>query len=248
MADMRKRLDQSLVERGLVSTRARAQEAIRAGHVRIGGRAITKASALVSNEDEVALDAAAHAYVSRAALKLAHGLDRFGISPKDKRCLDIGASTGGFTQVLLERNAAHITAIDVGHGQLVPEIANDPRVTSIEGLNAKDLTDAHLAAPVDLIVCDVSFISLMKALPTALSLAPPGAELVALIKPQFEAGKGNISKGGIVRDPALHEKICADISAWLSAQPGWKVIGIVESPIEGGDGNREFLIGARRDG
>ena len=155
---------------------------------------------------------AASPYVSRAALKLIHGLDHFGIAITGRNCLDIGASTGGFTQVLLERGAAHVTAIDVGHGQFAPELAADPRVTSIEGLNARDLQAAHLSGPIDLIVCDVSFISLKLTLPPALALAPPGAQLVALIKPQFEAGREAVGKGGIVSDPAIHDRVCREVA------------------------------------
>lgn len=243
----RRRLDQLLVERGLAPSRARAQGAIRAGHVRVGGHVATKPAVLVGAEEEIVLDALEHPYVSRAALKLVHALDRFGIAVEGCECLDVGASTGGFTQVLLERGARHVTAMDVGHGQLAPMLARDARVTALEGLNARDVTAAHVPHPPGLIVCDVSFISLRKALPAVLALAAPGARLVALIKPQFEAGRENVGKGGIVRDGALHEKICRDIADWLSALAGWHVHGVAESPIEGGDGNKEFLIAARHE-
>lgn len=247
MTDSKRRLDLALVERGLAPTRARAQGAIKAGHVRVGGRIVTKPADNVGDEDKIELTALEHPYVSRAALKLRHALDHFGLDPKDRSCLDLGASAGGFTQVLLERGAAFVVAIDVGHGQLSAEIASDPRVRAIEGLNAKDVTRGLVPERIDFIVADLSFISLAKALPPALALAGPGAVLVALIKPQFEAGPENIGKGGIVRDPALHERICAEIGRWLSDEMNWQVAGVVESPIQGGDGNREFLIAARHD-
>jgi 23S rRNA (cytidine1920-2'-O)/16S rRNA (cytidine1409-2'-O)-methyltransferase len=185
---------------------------------------------------EVADEAAR--FVSRSALKLVHALNHFKLLPEGNHCLDVGASTGGFTQVLLERGAAHVTAIDVGHGQLDSEIAGDPRVTSLEGINARD----H-AEPADFIVCDVSFISLKVALPTILEAAPSGAQLVALIKPQFEAGRDRLPRDGIVKDQGLHQVICDDISRFVESA-GWKSLGIIASPIDGGDGNREFLIGA----
>ncbi|HEY4343128.1 MAG TPA: TlyA family RNA methyltransferase [Parvibaculum sp.] len=246
MSAPRKRLDQLLVERGLIATRARAQAAIHAGLVSVSGRAITKPAQLVGEDDEIAVDTSEGNYVSRAALKLIHGLDHFGIDPRDLECLDIGASTGGFTQVLLERGAKHVTAIDVGHGQLAPEIANNPRVTMIEGLNAKDLSIGHLRERPELITCDVSFIGLQKATRKALDLSQETACFCALIKPQFEVGPENVGKGGIVRDAGLHAKVCDNIAAWLDALPHWHVLGLTESPIKGGDGNKEFLIAARR--
>ena len=188
----------------------------------------------------------ARAYVSRAALKLIHALDHFALSPKDRDCLDIGASTGGFTQVLLERGARHVTAIDVGHGQLAESLRDDPRVTLIEGLNARDLTPAHLAEPPQFIVADVSFISLKLALPPALDLAEPGAKLVALIKPQFEAGKEALGKCWHRAGSRHYVKRCATISPLGSNHQGWRVIGMTPSPIAGGDGNREFLIAAEK--
>jgi len=247
MAESRRRLDLTLVERGLVSTRARAQGAIRAGHVRVRGRVVTKPADVVSESDEIELLALEHPYVSRGALKLAHALDLFALDPAGQVCLDLGASTGGFTEVLLERGADAVVAVDVGHGQLAKHIAGDARVRSVEGLNAKDIARELLPESISFIVADLSFIGLRKALPPALSLAEPGAVLIALIKPQFEAGPENVGKGGIVRDPALHERICEDISAWLADEMGWRVLGLTESPIEGGDGNTEFLIAARHD-
>lgn len=247
MSSEKRRLDLVLVERGLAPTRARAQGAIRAGHVRVGGRPAAKPADLVDAADEIELTAPEHPYVSRGALKLRHALDRFGLDPAGRTCLDLGASTGGFTQVLLQLGAASVVAVDVGHGQLAPEIASDARVRAIEGMNVKDLTRAIVPERIEFIVADLSFIGLAKALPAALALAEPGAPLVALIKPQFEVGPENVGKGGIVRDAALHEKVCDGISRWLENEMNWRVLGIVPSPIEGGDGNREFLLAACHD-
>jgi len=248
MSESKQRLDQALVERGMASTRARAQAAIKAGHVRIAGRISLRPADMVGSADELSLAEAEMAYVSRAAFKLKHALDHFKIDPEGLVCLDIGASTGGFTQVLLERNASRVYAVDVGHGQLALEIESAPCVVSLERLNIKDITSEHVPEPVDLIVCDVSFISLAKALPAALSLCPPGAMLIALIKPQFEVGRAHIGKGGIVREEAQQQRVCDDVAAWLNTQAGWTVLGITESPITGSDGNREFLIAARKNG
>jgi 23S rRNA (cytidine1920-2'-O)/16S rRNA (cytidine1409-2'-O)-methyltransferase len=184
--------------------------------------------------------------VSRGGLKLAHALDRFAIDPLGLVALDLGASTGGFTDVLLRRGAARVVAVDVGHGQLHESLRQDERVTVFEKLNARDLTMEHVAVMPDLIVADMSFISLKVALPAALDLAAPGARLVALIKPQFEVGRERVGKGGVVRDPALHDEVCREIAAWLGAR-GWRVLGVTPSPVAGQDGNREFLIGAVRD-
>ena len=236
----RQRLDEALVARGLYPTRSRARDAVLRGTVKVDGLPASKPSQTVGANNVLTIEDEAQAYVSRAALKLKHGLSEFGIAARGKNCLDIGASTGGFTQVLLEECAAHVTAIDVGHGQMQVE---DPRVTLIEGLNARDLSTEHLDRPIQIIVCDVSFISLKLALPPALDLAEEGALLVALIKPQFEAGREAIGKGGLVTDPEVHERVCAEITAFLRAQ-GWRVLGIVPSPVEGGDGNREFLVAA----
>ena len=247
MQNGKTRLDLALVERGFVATRARAQAAIKAGQVRLRGQVASKPSDMVSDGDEIEFDPPEQVYVSRGALKLLHALDFFGLDPSGKTCLDLGASTGGFTQVLLERGAAFVVAVDVGHGQLAKEIESDARVRSLEGLNARDLTRGDIPEPVSFLVADLSFIGLLKALPPALALAEKRAVLVALIKPQFEAGPENVGKGGIVRDPALHERICGDISRWLSDDMGWRVLGLTQSPIEGGDGNREYLIAAEKN-
>jgi len=239
----RQRLDEALVARGLYPSRARARDAVLRGVVQVDGKTAARPSQPVAVENALSTSDAAKSYVSRAALKLKHTLAFFGIEAKGRHCLDIGASTGGFTQVLLEEGAAHVTAIDVGHAQMK---LDDPRLTLIEGLNARDLLASHLAERPDLIVCDVSFISLKLALPPALALAAPGAELVALIKPQFEAGREALGKGGIVSDPAAHQRVCHDITDFLAAL-GWQVLGVTESPIAGGDGNQEFLVAARRE-
>jgi 23S rRNA (cytidine1920-2'-O)/16S rRNA (cytidine1409-2'-O)-methyltransferase len=239
------RLDQLLVERGLATTRARAQALVLAGRVFRGQERLDKAGQQVAAETELSVREV-DSYVSRGAHKLVAGLDAFAIVPSGLVCLDVGASTGGFTDVLLRRDAARVYAVDVGYGQLDARLRTDPRVTVLERTNARHLTAAQVPEPIDLVVCDASFISLRTVLPAALTLTAPDAALVALIKPQFEVGKGRVGKGGVVRDPALHGEVCADISAWLSSLPGWQVLGVEPSPLLGPAGNREFLIGARR--
>jgi 23S rRNA (cytidine1920-2'-O)/16S rRNA (cytidine1409-2'-O)-methyltransferase len=241
----RLRVDQLMVERGLAESRARAQALILAGRVFSGERRLDKPGQAVAGDVELCVRTPGPAYVSRGGTKLAHGLDYFGIDPAGSVALDVGASTGGFTDVLLRRNAARVYAVDVGHGQLDWRLRNDPRVAVHERTNARHLTREHVPEPVGLVVCDVSFISLELALPAALALAGRDARLVALIKPQFEVGKGQVGKGGVVRDPALHETVCARIARWLS-EHDWEVLGITASPITGPKGNREFLIAARR--
>lgn len=244
---MKIRLDELMVRRGLAPSRARARDAILRGHVSVDGQPARKAGAPVDEAAAVSAGDPGLRYVSRGALKLIAAFDRFGIDPAGCRCLDIGASTGGFTQVLLERGAEHVFAVDVGHGQLDATVADDDRVSNLEGVNARDLTPATVGAPVDLIVADVSFVSLRLALETALDLARPGASLAALIKPQFEVGRKALGKGGIVRDPALAQAAAEGIAGWIAGR-GWPVTGLIRSPITGGDGNTEFLIGARRGG
>jgi 23S rRNA (cytidine1920-2'-O)/16S rRNA (cytidine1409-2'-O)-methyltransferase len=246
-ASQRQRLDEALVARGLFSSRSRARDAIERGTVVVDGAVVRKAGQGVGPDAAIVVNDPVQAYVSRAALKLIAGLDHFGLDPKGCEALDIGASTGGFTQVLLERDAAHVFAIDVGHGQLHSAISADPRVTAIEGLNARDLTAEHLSGRLpDFIVCDVSFISLKLALPPALALAKAGTKAVFLVKPQFEAGREAIGKGGLVKNAQDADRIAEQLRAWLDAVPGWRAIGLCPSPIEGGDGNREFLLAGEK--
>ncbi len=243
----RTRLDLALVDRGLLPTRARARDAIARGTVTVDGRIETRASAGVEPSAKLAVDDPAAAWVARSALKLAGALDAFALSPEGALCLDVGASTGGFTQVLLARGAANVTAIDVGHGQLAPVLAADPRVTSIEGLNARDLAPEHLAAPPNFVVADVSFISLTLALPPALALAAPGARGVFLVKPQFEVGRAHVGKGGLVRDEAVALAGVDRIEAFLG-EHGWRTLGRVASSLPGGDGNQEYVVAAEKIG
>lgn len=241
----RRRLDEEIAARGLLPSRARARDAVLRGTVSVNGVVASKPSQSVDVDASIIVADEAQHYVSRAALKLLHGLDHFSVPAHDRVCLDIGASTGGFIQALLERGAKHVTAIDVGHGQLAPLLAKDNRVALVEGLNVRDITRDQYPRDCKLITCDVSFISLKLALPSVLALALPGTDLIALIKPQFEAGKEKVGKGGIVTDSDLHKSICEDIQQFLETS-GWEVVGVEPSPIEGGDGNREFLIAARK--
>jgi 23S rRNA (cytidine1920-2'-O)/16S rRNA (cytidine1409-2'-O)-methyltransferase len=243
----KQRLDTLLVARGLAESRAKAQALAIAGLVYSGERRLDKPGQMLAEDTPLECRGRDHPYVSRGGIKLAHALDRFAIDPAGAVALDIGASTGGFTDVLLRRGAAKIFAVDVGHGQLDWRLRQDPRVVVLERCNARYLTHGEIADAPDLIVCDASFIGLETVLPASLGLAAPGAALVALIKPQFEVGKGRVGKGGVVRDPALHDEVCARIAAWLAAQPGWAVLDVTESPIRGPEGNVEFLIAARRE-
>jgi len=241
------RLDQALVDRRLCASRSRARDAVLRGAVSVNGAVVAKPAAPVCEADAIALADAAAAYVSRAALKLAHALDMTGYSPAGLAALDIGASTGGFTQVLLEHGATRVFAMDVGHGQLDPAIAADPRVSSLEGLNARDLETGHVGdASIAFLVCDVSFISLTLALPPALGLAQPGTRGIFLVKPQFEVGRENVGKGGIVRDGAVAMAAAERLARWLDTQPHWMSTHLLPSPIEGGDGNREFLLAGEK--
>jgi 23S rRNA (cytidine1920-2'-O)/16S rRNA (cytidine1409-2'-O)-methyltransferase len=241
------RLDQFLVDRGYFLTRTRARDAILRGAVMIGGRSVLKPSQNVEGEVDISVNDAASGYVSRAALKLIHALDHFGIDVAVDLALDLGASTGGFTQVLLERGARRVVAVDVGHGQLSSCLRSDPRVTLLEGLNARDLTPDHLPGRPEIVTCDTSFISLKLTLPRALDLAAPGARLIALVKPQFEAGCEALRRSGGIRDQELHSTVCNDVATWLARQNPWRPLGIVPSPILGGDGNREFLLAAEKE-
>jgi 23S rRNA (cytidine1920-2'-O)/16S rRNA (cytidine1409-2'-O)-methyltransferase len=240
----RSRVDSALVERGLAESRAAAQRMVMAGLVFVGDRRIDKPGAPVTADTPLAVRGQPHPFVSRGGLKLERGLDAFAIPVAGRIGLDVGASTGGFSDVLLQRGAAKVFAVDVGHGQLAWKLRQDPRVVVLERTNVRDVGRAQVPDAVDVVVSDVSFIGLRTALPAALALAAPGAHLVALIKPQFEVGRGRVGKGGIVRDPALHAEVCDTIRVWLAAQPGWQVLGIVDSPVTGADGNREFLIAA----
>lgn len=243
----RRRLDQLLVERGLAESRTRAQALILAGRVFSGERRLDKAGALTPADAAIEVRGREHPYVSRGGVKLAHALDVFAVDPSGLVCLDVGASTGGFTDVLLQRGAARVYAVDVGHGQLAWSLRGDSRVIVLERLNVRKLTTAHVPIPPALIVCDVSFISLTLALPAALALAAPVAHLVALIKPQFEVERGQVGKGGIVRDPDLRRGTCEKVERWLDLQSCWRTIARATSPISGADGNVEFLIHAARD-
>lgn len=238
-----KRADVALVERNFFKSRAKAQEAIASGLVRADGKIIRKFSEAIAPGAEIEA-AMPYPWVSRGGVKLTAALDAFYFNPQGLACLDIGASTGGFTHVLLSRGAAQVAAVDVGHGQLHPDIAQDPRVISLEGTDARKLTPASSKSPPQLITCDVSFISLTLILPAVLPLGAPDAKLAALIKPQFEAGPNHTVKG-VVKDESVRRKACADVEA-LIMQLGWRIIGLRPSPIEGGDGNREYLIGASR--
>jgi len=243
----RLRADMALVERGLAESRSRAQALILAGKVFSGDRRIDKAGDAVAEGQALSVRGEPHPWVSRGGVKLAHALDHFGLDPAGRVGLDIGASTGGFTHVLLTRGAGRVYAVDVGHGQLDWSLRNDPRVVVLERVNARYLTAEQVPEPPGAVVCDASFIGLRTVLPAALALAAPGAFAVALIKPQFEAGPARVGKGGVVRDPAVHEEVCATVRDWWATLPGWRVLGIEPSPITGPEGNREFLIAAIRD-
>jgi 23S rRNA (cytidine1920-2'-O)/16S rRNA (cytidine1409-2'-O)-methyltransferase len=240
----KQRADLALVARGLVESRAKAQALIMAGLVYAGTAKVKKAGDLLAPDAALSVKGQEHPWVSRGGVKLAHGLTHFGFDPAGLVALDVGASTGGFTDVLLTRGAARVYAVDVGHGQLAWKLRSDARVTLLEKTNARHLSRALVPEPVGALVCDASFIGLQIVLPAAMELCAPGAFAVALIKPQFEAGPEHVGKGGVVRDAAVHEAVCARISAWWSGLPGWRVLGVTTSPITGPEGNVEFLIGA----
>jgi 23S rRNA (cytidine1920-2'-O)/16S rRNA (cytidine1409-2'-O)-methyltransferase len=242
----KKRADQLLVEHGLAESRAKAQALILAGLVSCAGRRIDKPGETLAADAALAVKGHDHPWVSRGGVKLAHALDHFRIDVDGKTALDIGASTGGFTDVLLSRAAARVYAVDVGHGQLAWSLRQDPRVVVHERTNARNLSRAQIPEPIDVITCDASFIGLATILPASLALSAKEAELVALVKPQFEAGRERVGKGGVVRDEGVHREVCERAATWIAAQPGWCVVGVVESPILGPQGNREFLLYARR--
>ncbi len=243
---MKIRLDQLLVDRGLVESKSRAQALIMAGLVYTGEKRLDKPGQPVPEDLQVDLRGQDHPWVSRGGLKLAKAIESFPINPAGKVAIDVGASTGGFTDVLIQNGAAKVYAVDVGQGQLAWKLRQDPRVVVLEKTNARHLTAEQIPELVDLVVCDASFIGLETVLPAALSLTKPQAWLAALIKPQFEVGKGRVGKGGVVREPELHKEVCDRIEAWVGGLPGWTVRGIVESPIKGPEGNIEFLIAAEK--
>ncbi|HEY6048495.1 MAG TPA: TlyA family RNA methyltransferase [Sphingomicrobium sp.] len=240
------RADQLLVFRGLVESRTRAQALIMAGAVFSAERKLAKPGEMLAEDAALEVRGKDHPWVSRGGIKLDHGLTHFGVDVSGAVALDVGSSTGGFTDVLLSRGAAKVYAVDVGTNQLAWKLRQDPRVVVLEQTNARYLTSEQVPEPVDLIVCDASFISLAKVLEAPLKLAKPAANLVALIKPQFEAGREEVGKGGVVRDPAVHERVCAEAAEWVAGQ-GWSVLGIIPSPITGPEGNVEFLLGATRN-
>ncbi|MFW5832996.1 MAG: TlyA family RNA methyltransferase [Pseudomonadota bacterium] len=242
----RERLDQLLVERGLAENRTRAQALVLAGEVFSGEKRLDKPGTPLDPALPLEVRSRQPAWVSRGALKLLHGLDHFGIDPTDRVALDVGASTGGFTEVLLKKGAKRVYAVDVGYGQLHVKLRHDPRVVVLERLNARYLEREHVPEAPSLVVCDASFIALHQVLDRALDLAAPGAEVVALIKPQFEVGRGEVGKGGVVRDAAQHRRVCEAVATWLREAKGWEVRGVTPSPVLGPKGNREFLIAATK--
>ncbi|GEM15531.1 TlyA family RNA methyltransferase [Gluconobacter oxydans] len=244
----KRRADQLLVDRGLVESRTRAQALIMAGLVYTSDRRIAKAGDQLPEDAPLALKGQDHPWVSRGGLKLIHAIEHFGLDPKGRIAIDVGASTGGFTDVLLTHGAEKVYAVDVGHGQLAWKIRSDERVIVLEKTNARALTAEQIPEPAGIVVCDASFIGLRTVLPAALELTTPDAWAVALIKPQFEAGRGEVGAKGVVRDPAVHDRVCEEIRKWFAALPGWEVLGIESSPITGPEGNREFLIAARKTG
>jgi 23S rRNA (cytidine1920-2'-O)/16S rRNA (cytidine1409-2'-O)-methyltransferase len=239
------RIDQLLVERGLAPSRARAQALVMAGTVFVGEAKVDKPGQQVAGDAAVEVRGRDHPWVSRGGIKLAHALDHFGIDVSDAVAMDIGSSTGGFTDVLLQRGAAHVFAVDSGTNQLAWKLREDPRVTVYEQTSARLLTPEMIDRPCNMVVCDASFIALSKVLDVPLGLAAPRCRLVALIKPQFEVGKAEVGKGGVVRDRELHERVCTEVGQWLEGL-GWDIEGIVESPITGPKGNVEFLVSALR--
>jgi 23S rRNA (cytidine1920-2'-O)/16S rRNA (cytidine1409-2'-O)-methyltransferase len=243
----KQRADVALVARGLAESRTKAQALVMAGLVYSGEQRVEKPGQLITEDQVLEVRGADHPWVSRGGLKLEAPLDHFAIDPAGAVCLDIGASTGGFTDVLLARGARRVYAVDVGRGQLAWKLRGDPRVVVLEKTNARYLTSEQVPEPVGLVVCDASFIGLAVVLERPLTFAAPGARLIALIKPQFEVGRGQVGKGGIVRDPAQHEAVCERIRAWLENRPGWRVLGVISSPIAGSEGNKEFLVAARLD-
>lgn len=239
------RVDQLLVDRGLAESRSRAQALVLAGLVFSGETKLAKPGHNLPTDAPLDVRGRDHPWVSRGGIKLAHAIEQFGLDPAKVTAMDIGSSTGGFTDVLLQKGADHVFAVDSGTNQLAWKLRQDPRVTVLEQTSARILTPAEIDRPCTWVVCDASFISLAKVLEVPLKLAAADCQLVALIKPQFEVGRGEVGKGGVVRDPALHARVCDEVRVWIEGL-GWQVQGIVESPITGPEGNVEFLIAARR--
>ena len=244
---MKVRADQLLVSRGLAESRTKAQALVMAGLVFSGEKKLAKAGDMLAKDAPLEVRGKDHPWVSRGGIKLAHGLTHFGFDVTGAVALDVGSSTGGFTDVLLTKGATKVYAVDVGTNQLAWKLRQDPRVVVLEQTNARYLTSEQVPEPIDIVTCDASFISLSKVLESPLKFARTGAKLVALVKPQFEAGREEVGKGGVVRDPAVHQRVCAEAADWVASQ-GWRVLGIVESPITGPEGNVEFLLGAIKDG
>ncbi len=240
------RADQLLVAKGLAESRTRAQALILAGNVFAGEKRVAKAGDLLAEDVALSVKGRDHPWVSRGGLKLDHGLTHFGFDVTGTVALDVGSSTGGFTDVLLSRGATRVYAVDVGTNQLAWKLRSDPRVIVHEQTNARELTAEIIPEPVDILVCDASFISLAKVLDRAVDLVRPGAKLVALIKPQFEAGREEVGKGGVVRDPSVHQRVCRQAAEWVESK-GWRVLGVEPSPITGPEGNVEFLLGAEKE-
>ncbi|MBY0511257.1 MAG: TlyA family RNA methyltransferase [Rhodospirillaceae bacterium] len=246
MKTPKRRLDELLVERGLAENTAKARAIVMAGKVFSGEQKLTSAGGKVAADLEVIVRGAEHPWVSRGGLKLAHGLAHFPFDPKGRVCIDVGCSTGGFTDVLLTHGAAKVYAVDVGYGQLAHKLRVDSRVVVMERTNARHLERAQISEDIGAVVCDASFIGLRSVLPASMALTAPGAWLIALIKPQFEVAKDQVGEKGVVRNPALHAEVCDMITAWINAQAGWRVEGVTRSPITGPEGNVEFLVGAQR--
>jgi 23S rRNA (cytidine1920-2'-O)/16S rRNA (cytidine1409-2'-O)-methyltransferase len=243
---MKQRVDQALVDRGLADSRSRAQALIMAGLVFTGERKVAKAGDTIAPDAPLEVRGKDHPWVSRGGLKLVGGLDHFQLDPTGATCLDVGSSTGGFTDVLLSRGAEKVYAVDVGTNQLAWRLRQDARVIVLEQTNARHLTPELIPEPIDLLVCDASFIALHKVLDKAVDLVRPSGHALLLVKPQFEAGRGEVGKGGVVRDAAIHARVCDEVARWITSR-GWNVLGVTESPITGPEGNVEFLLAARKE-
>lgn len=242
----KQRVDQALVDRGLAESRSRAQALIMAGLVFAGERKVAKAGEAIAADAALEVRGKDHPWVSRGGLKLVGGLDHFGIDPAGLTCMDVGSSTGGFTDVLLSRGATRVYAVDVGTNQLAWKLRQDERVVVLEQTNARHLTPDQIPEPIDLLVCDASFIALSKVLEKAVDFVAPGGRALLLVKPQFEAGRAEVGKGGVVRDPEVHERVVAEAQQWIASR-GWAVLGVTRSPITGPEGNVEFLLGATKE-